>query len=490
MLKGEQMTIVQARSFSDIYDIKSQEAFSDTQRVSSDITYHDGTGFHIYTQLSLTNALANPPDKQSAESLFEIIQRYTDLAECCLKKTFGKILEVQGERLHIFFPGELNFITASEVMAFCAALTNAVYEQSFRLGNTHFNGFKICLDYGRAIILRTGKDADDSLISLGPCANEPAKHLPEVKAEYTAFSTSIAKCLFTDVDGRKLWHEINLHDRKTLPTIVEQQQVDSILASALSFSPTYQAGRFTVNAGATFTPGNNSLPKAVFIKGLFMRADLDGFTSRVKKAFDNGKTLELVQDFSRVIEYGDNFINNASRPIIRIPWAGDCANMVIMPKNDENIRDTKYYYPETGAHDWLSRYENKLTEPYPNVAWLVSICAGNSSTGNCQILVAPIETDGHKFLFAAGWGVGRSLDAQNQDGLKADESVISKEDYDDLELASQSHYTMLNTVFAHSTSLKNTRNCTPMKTPTLIGSSHIVSDKIPNAVPQPRPHWR
>ncbi len=485
------MTLVNASSFEDLYKIRFQTTFSDTQKTSSDITYHDGTGYHIYTQLSLTNALANPPDKQSAELLYEVIQRYADLAECCLKETPGKILEVQGERLHIFYPGELNLRTAAEVATFCAVLTNAVYDKKFRLGNTHFNGFKICLDYGRAVILRTGVDADDSLISLGPCANEPAKHLPDVNAEYTAFSTPIAKCLFADVDGRKSWYEINLHDRETLPTIVEQQRFDSILASASSFSPIYQAGRFIVNVGANFLPGNNLLSQAVFVRGLFMRADLDGFTSRVKQAFDNGNIDKLVQDFSRVIEYGDNFINKASRPIIRIPWAGDCANMVIMPKNDtETIRDAKYYYPQTGAHDWLSCYDGKLTPPYPNAAWLVSICAGNASTGNCQILIAPIETEGRKFLFAAGWGVGRSLDAQNQDGLKADETVISKEDYDDLEIAYQNHFIMLNTVFAHATSLKTIKNGTQMTTPTLMGSSHMVSDKIANAIPQPRPHWR
>lgn len=483
------MTITKAGSFSDIYSISNQTVFTESKKVSSDITYHDGTGYHIYTQLSLTNTLTNPTDVKASEYLFEVIQKYADLVACCLKNTTGKIIEVQGERLHIFFPYELNYQTASDVATFCAAITNAVYDKKFRLGNTHFKGFKICLDYGRAVILKTGIDADDSLISLGPCANAPAKHLPDVQAEYTAFSTSIAKLIFSDVDGRKTWYEINLHDRKILPTIIAQQSLDSILASASSFNPVYQAGRFTVSAGGSFVPGNNLLPQAVFVQGLFMRADLDGFTLRVKNAFDNGNVTELIQDFCQVIKYGDDFINKAARPIIRVPWAGDCANMVVLPKSTERIKDTKFFYPAMGAHDWLSRYDGKIPEPYQNTAWLVSICAGNSSTGNCQILVAPVETDGHKFLFAAGWSVGRSLDAQEQDGLRPDESVISKEDYDDMEITYKEHYSMLNTVFAHSSSIKATKNFTQTVIPSLMAKSHRVTGSISNAIPQPRPHW-
>ena len=220
-----------------------------------------------------------------------------------------------------------------------------------------------------------------------------------------------------------------------------------------------------------------------------MRADLDGFTSRVQNAFDTGNIDGLIQDFIRVIKYSDDFINNAGHPVIRIPWAGDCANLVILPKNTEKIKDTKYYFPVIGAHNWLSGYDKKLAEPYPDAAWLVSICAGNRSTGNCQILVATIETDEHKFLFAAGWGVGRSLDAQDQDGLRKDESVISKEDYDDLEIDFKKEYKMLNTVFAHATSLKTPWQSTHVAIPSLIGKSHTISDTIVNAIPQPRPHW-
>ena len=77
---------------------------------------------------------------------------------------------------------------------------------------------------------------------------------------------------------------------------------------------------------------------------------------------DDDNIKGLIQDFSRVIKYGDDFINQAGRPVIRIPWAGDCANMVILPKSNENIKDAKCYYPARGAHDWLSRYDENLEE--------------------------------------------------------------------------------------------------------------------------------
>ena len=480
------MSITRAADFSKIYDAEIMSA----GMASSDITYHDGTGFHIYTLLSLTNDLSNPQDNKSAEALFEVVQRYADLVAGCLSITEGKILEVQGERLHIFVPGELNCQTAEDVATLCAALTNVVYDQKYRLGNTHFNGFKICLDYGRAIILKTGVAVSYSLISLGPCANDPAKHLSDVAAEHTAFSIAIAELLFDDVDRRKSWHEINLHDRKAFPSAFEPRRFNSIISSASSIDPVYQAGRFSVDANASFIPGNNRLPRAVFVQGLFLRADLDGFTSRVKRAFDDDNIEGLIQDFSRVIKYGDDFINQAGRPVIRIPWAGDCANMVILPKSNENIKDAKCYYPARGAHDWLSRYDENLEEPYQDAAWRVSICAGNDSTGKCRILIAPIEADGHKFLFAAGWGVGRSLDAQEQEGAGADVSLTSKEDYDDLEVNCKAWYTMLNSNFALSTTLKAIRKDATKNVPSLMARSHRVSDEIADAIPQPRPHWK
>ncbi len=484
------MTIRRAENFSDFYERTYRAGLRNPSGKIGDITYSDEVGFHLYSELSLTNELANPSTKESAERLFEVIQRYVDLATCCLRDTSGRIFEVQGERLHIFFPSTLSSQTVNNLVTFCSAFTNAVYHNRSKLGNNAFNGFKICLDYGQAIILRTGSSDDDSIVSLGECANAPAKHLPEVQAEYTSISTKIAVLRFTDVDRRKNWYDINLYARKTLPVKLEQRQYDSILASARAFNPIYNSGRFTVETNVRSMNNLSEQQHGFFVKGLFMRADLDGFTIRVKNAFEKGTIPDFIRDFCNVLKYGDEFIGHAEHRIVRLPWAGDCANMLVLPKDNESIRDAKYYYPATGPHEWLSGYDGTIPEPYPGAAWLVSICGGNDDTGNCQTLVAPIEANKHRFLFAAGWGVGRSLDAQNQDGVRANETVISKEDFYDLEDFYQKKYSLLNTVFAHALSLKDAQSLTQTVVPSLVAKSHPASEKVADVVPQPRPYWK
>ena len=484
------MTIIRAENFSDFYERASRVRLSNPNGGIGDISYSDEVGFHLYSELSLTNELANPSTKESAERLVEVIQRYVDLAMCCLSNSSGRILEVQGERLHLFFPKTLSSQTANSLVTFCSAFTNAVYRNRSKLGNSAFNGFKICLDYGLSIILRTGSSDDDSIVSLGECANAPAKHLPEVHAEYTSISTKIAVLLFKDVDKRKNWYDINLYTRINLPIMLEQRQYDSILDSVRDFNPIYDVGRFTVETNIRTLKSSAGQQHGFFVKGLFMRADLDGFTIRVKEAFEKGTITDFVKDFCRVLKYGDEFIEHAEHQIVRLPWAGDCANMLVLPKSNESIRDAKYYYPATGPHEWLSGYDGIIPEPYPEAAWLVSICGGNDATGDCQTLVAPIEAGKHRFLFAAGWGVGRSLDAQNQDGVRANETIISKEDFEDLEDFYQKKYSMLNTVFAHALSLKNAMTLGQTVVPSLIAKSHPTSEKIADIVPQPRPYWK
>lgn len=486
------MTIRSTTNFLELYSRAQQETFGDLRKTDDSITYQDIEGFHLYSELSLTNDLTNPIDKASAECLFEVIQHYTDLATCCLSGTSGKILEVQGERLHIFFPELISAKTVCGIITFCAAFTTAVYNHKDKLGKTAFNGFKICFDYGRSIILRTGIASDDSIISLGSCANEPAKYLPEAKAGYTVLPTRIASLLLKDVDKRKNWYEINLYDRKSLPIKLEQQKYESILKSVADFNPFYKAGRFVLETSMPAMQGLRDLQHGFFVKGLFLRADLDGFTLRVKKAFENGFVRELVRDFSMVLKYGEDFIHRTEteRPSIRIPWAGDCANILLLPSKKEKIKDMKYYYPATGAYDWLSRYDGTLSEPFVGAAWVVSICGGNTKTGDCQVLVAPIEANGHKFLFAAGWGVGRSLDAQNQEGTRANDAITSKEDYDDLDSCYKQQYSMLNTVFAHAISLKTSKPHPQSEIPSFVPKPHQVSEKTADLVPQPRPYMK
>ena len=99
-------------SFADIYNIRSRESNSrsfseESQASEGTMSYYDGSGFHLYAQLSLQLKYTAPENVADATKSFEIIQRYTDIAEACSRQFTGRILEVQGERLHLFFEKEL-----------------------------------------------------------------------------------------------------------------------------------------------------------------------------------------------------------------------------------------------------------------------------------------------------------------------------------------------------------------------------------------------
>lgn len=484
-------------SFADVYSIRSGE--TDVQSFSAEslaresaMSYYDGRGFHLYSQLSLQLRYTAPQNVTDAAKYFEIIQRYTDIAEACSKQFSGRLLEVQGERLHLFFEKELTKETLREILVFCMEFTNAVYENKLYLGGDAFEGFKIAFDHGRALILSTGPNADDSFVSLGPCANRPAKHLPDVTAGATSMPAEIAKLLF-DVDGRSTWHTINLRGRDLLALSADGSRNLGNFSATVNqaLRKVYDSNAFFVRTDPMTMDGRFHFSSANLQQGFFMRADLDGFTKKVQTAFDSESEQiihSLLLDFVNVLNYGEQFIAQTDRPVIRLPWTGDCANILLLPRKKESIDDAQFYYSAKGQADWLSGYNGKITPPFKDAKWLVSMCCGDTSCGNRNVLIAQVKTSERDFLFAAGWSVGRSLDAHEVDGVRAGDALTSRTDYDALESEYQEYFSTASAIFMRSGTLQNLVADGKTYIPSLTAQSRSVPG-IAIPTPKPRPYW-
>ncbi len=486
------------RSFSEVYS--RPRIYAESLELSAEglqipeIGYSDGTGFHLYSLLSLTQQLTSPVNLTDAQKAYEVTQRYVDIADACARNAGGRILEVQGECLHFFFDKELNAQSLQEVITFCSALTNSVYKQKNQLGGVAFEGFKICFDYGRAIIMSTGHDSDDSFVSLGPCANEPAKHLPDVKASCTAMPTRIAKILFP-VDQRTTWHEIDLQTNYTasLENFSDRSYLESLekgsTASTRSYSPQNFSVKF-INLSAP-SPGRFYDQQATLCQGFFIRADLDGFTKKVQDAFDSGTpaALErLLEDFEKVLNYGNQYVETAPRPIYQLPWAGDCANILLLPKKDESIDEAQTYLSAVGPADWLSGYNGQIQPPFKDANWVVSSCCGQNEKGGRNVLLATVKTADHNFLFAIGWSVGRSLDAHNVGGSGAGDTLISNYDHSALDDEYRKHFNDANSNFKRARNLHEKLTASPTKNiPTLTEKERRVAG-TPFAIQNARPY--
>ena len=88
-------------------------------------------------------------------------------------------LEIQGKRSHFILPCKMNDEPSMRrLLAFSSALARVIEAEVRPLAGDDWIGFAMSADHGRAILVSSRPfDASDSLISLGPAANAPAKKL-------------------------------------------------------------------------------------------------------------------------------------------------------------------------------------------------------------------------------------------------------------------------------------------------------------------------
>ena len=155
-----------------------------------------------------------------------------------------------------------------------------------------------------------------------------------------------------------------------------------------------------------------------------MRVDLDGFTAQVRAAFragDDRAIVALVERFNEILTYPRQFKDRMDRPMILLPWAGDQANMILLPKPGETYADARGYLAAEAARIWHRQEFDDVAgttgtgrrrawaEALGGAKWVLGWAGGDDDgggDGHSFLLVANVHAGGRGFLTASGWGWG------------------------------------------------------------------------------------
>lgn len=421
--------------------------------------FADVTGYHVYGELNLTLNLTAATDTSDAQRLLKVLQEYTLIAEACAAEASAVLLEVQGERIHLLIPAaSVDANSVADVLRFAVAFTREVYDRISKSAGADFRGFKMAVDHGRAIMVASGGQANGSIVSLGPCANAPAKQLKRhgTAAHLRMRSKHYAHCL--PPPSASEWIDVPvLNPIAAVAALASAELGARFSARSKSYiEESLQSTPSVLFANADYLNSfqGGYVGQAIKVQGFAIRADLDGFSKQVEAAFNSGNAAiaNLVQRFLNIMQYPAQFRARIGKTI-DLPWAGDCANLIVLP-NGVSYADAREYLPVKAASEWhaqragVDSTNRKWSEQVGLAKWAVGVAGGDDKEGSDgYILVAPLAGRSRDFLVAAGWGVGRSLDAQESDGVAGDDTVIHQIDYAVLDTPHRSSFKKLDSIF-------------------------------------------
>ena len=418
------------------------------------VQFDDVVGFHSYADLGLHLRLAAAQDARNADKYLDILEEYAQIAEACCVQAGVRLLEVQGERLHFFQPAPVvDDASITQLLRFAVPLTQTIYERLKPKAGADWNGFAMAADHGRAIVIATGRNGDDSIVSLGDAANRPAKRLartPAVKSGHLALRTVVTGKSPLLVGGGAnrhdaVWVEIPVNEPpQYLQAVVSAALKNQMLvsANAIANSRTDRIRHIVKAVTANDVEDHATIDDPIEVQALCVRADLDGFSAQVQESFAAGTEQAiraLIERFLVIMDYPDEFAKRVHRKIISLPWAGDCATQIILLGPGESWDTLRKTLPATAAMSWhdsngtIDGRMREIREAMGSTRWSVGIAGGDGDEGaSGKMLVANIQTASRKFRVASGWNVRRSLDAQQAENVAADDTVLPLTDYNGL----------------------------------------------------------
>lgn len=516
-LRGRGMTALAANA-------KSAEYLTESRQVRiQGPNFADTDGFHIYAYLRLRLRLTSAENDQHAARLLEIIQLFAQLAEECGRVAGVEQLEVQGKRSHYLLLCKMNNAESlARLLAFCVALARVVEKRIKPLAGADWIGFSMAADHGRAILVDSRPfDQSGSLISLGPAANAPAKKLNrrvEKGGVPDGFLAVNMACYNrpSDPDADPRWEERNLTEpsrelRGRTEELTEQMLVATANTAAFYGQKRANYGRGPV-ALATNSADFINVSATTFkdprkVQGLAMRVDLHGFSAQVLAAFragDDRMIMGLVTRFNEILTYPTQFKDRLDRPMILLPWAGDQANMILLPKPGETYTEARGYLAVEAARAWHRQEFEGFTklaagggvrrswrELLEGARWVAGLAGGDDEgedDGHSYLLVANILAGDRGFLSVAGWGWGRALDAQEADDVREEDTVLPNEDYHGLDSPYQAGFRPLDSRF-YRAPYRALKDAEKAKEATLSISRTAPIVSAPRIVrPEPRPY--
>lgn len=458
------------------------------------------TGFHVYADITLNLNLAAAEDTAAADRYIRVLREYANIASVAAQISGASLLEVQGERLHFLIEEAVSQSLPSaegwaQLLALAHTIVELAYERIEPLAKDDWRGCKVAADYGRAILL-TSTCGGGSVVSLGPAANNPAKKLNwggGVRAEHLAFPGRLGSTL-PHGDVERGWRQINVRTPSQelrnrfnidLTQSVRQRLADKPASHNIAFS-------VQRNVQQLFQAlEKNSLAQPYQVQAFCFRADLDGFSKQVEGAFEEGPIaiLELAYRFSAILDCPKKFAESINARVIELPWAGDCATVLLVPSEGESFNSARSYMPAQAACKWheeLSTYIGRSSRT-PSLKWVVGVAAGDESEGSDgQMLVEELVADGRRFRVIAGWPARRSNDAYQSENTLAGYTVLTKIDLRHLAPAIAEKFHELNADFSYAR--RNDLGVGIMARSDEANVTNLVGSKSVLTLPKPKPY--
>ncbi len=368
----------------------------------------DGDGWHFYAMLKVR------ADKIAADKLRDVrrmVGMYTNYNRAAVAATemiAGKygitcdILEHQGNVIHFFFPclGQ----DEGEIIKEFGRLLNSmveIYVRKYYADNV--TQFHMAAEFGRSVLVRVASpeatDSSNSLVSLGPCANAPAKQMGESKEDcsrplwWRTGEGAVWNCDdcsgCSDVEAYAIVCAIRKYGSdyfKAIPN--EEDDLVESCCESLGIVP------------------KSTEDKLVPIEGFFFRVDMDGFTNKIKTAFSNGREAvkNVVVEFIGYMATANAWQVSTDMKVSAFPWAGDCFNALVLPASDKGWIGGFEMSRKAQPLKIVSEWERQISAQHKGTRWAYTVSGGD-------IYQFEVETRNRKFKLAVGRPAGLTLAA-------------------------------------------------------------------------------
>lgn len=379
-------------------------------------SYEAANGWHFYSYLSVAQYLQKTEDDRLARKLVRIYDDYTNAAKAAtalMPDNKVTLLEHQGVLLHFYL--DYNHDDTTSVISFAKKLALTVRNEIFKDKEDGVIGFKMAAEFGPSIILKmpsaSGESAAHSRVSLGPSANDPAKKL---LGNLPPTSWHLA---YRESDDAKRWEDIDC-----TPPLTPQIRITTDEA--------VEYHGFAKNASIEKVPDNPPESPAIYY-GFVFRADMDGFTSRVKQTFERGDesaieklALDFINFMEDVNDWQQNFIPH--NKVIVFPWAGDCCNMITYPVDEKDTNEKRLVeknlsdFPTLMIKSWCDYLASKNRQDRMS-CWTYGMASGS-------IKIFSVSVDHVPYRLMVGWPVGTSQEGVNLDGTNPDDLIMHRDD--------------------------------------------------------------
>jgi len=420
-------------------------AFNASRSTPYDAYIASVDGYHVYLDVWVSQKLSTAELKGDAEKLLRVIDELADIASTSATVNDIWLFEVQGLRIHVFVDAnQCNAMSIGRLLAFSSYMAKSVDKRVRRIAGDDYQGTCMAAAHGHAVVLSTGRDGDDSLISFGNAANRPAKRLGRedisngnlVIPMEVANLSPLLEHIRSEQSGNS-WCHIDVL-RGDFPCFLSKDEVKTLESLVETLTPDSTANRivnFAAVVGGVVNLEAGTVREPTVANGLVFRADLHGFTKRIEEASRRGdESLKaIVGEFLMIMQIPDAFEKVIGQPATRLPWAGDCYNAVFFLKNGQMYQDLREkVLPITCLrwHDPDGQVNTTRPDDLRKIAarqqWSVGVSGGDNSG---RVLLANVHTPHRQFMVAAGWAVKHSSEAQNASGLGEGESAVHHEDH-------------------------------------------------------------